>query len=63
MSKKVRAGKTNIRERKSFASRLGGTKSRAALALAVSLWIVTGGVASASVWIDVTDKDTVRTDG
>ena len=34
-------------------------KSRAALALAVSLWLATGGVASANVYIDVTNNDTV----
>ena len=52
----------------SFISRFGGTlkgkKARAALALAVSLWIANGGVASAAyVYIDVTDENTVKYEG
>lgn len=38
-------------------------KKQLALALAVSLWIASGGVASASVYIDVTDNDTVKAYG
>ena len=57
MPKKVHSDKTNFQggdalraERKPFASRLGvGTKSRAALALAVSLWIAGQGPAAPSV--------------
>lgn len=51
----------------SFVSRFGGTlkgkKARAALALAVSLWIVGGGVVSASVYIDVDKGNTVTSWG